>query len=103
MDDEQHQHQSEESREAAALLKLQEAFHQFVHECRNCRREIEAHWQFCGFCRKARFLGQNPKIEYQEFNELQTLKRSKKQLCDRTLMLPRGTTTHENRIYKTTV
>ena len=36
------------------------------------------------FCRKVRFLGQNPKIEYQEFNELQTLKRSKKQLCDRT-------------------
>jgi hypothetical protein len=36
------------------------------------------------FCRKVRFLGQNPKIGYQEFNELQTLKCSKKQLCDRT-------------------
>jgi hypothetical protein len=35
-----------------------------------------------GFCRKVRFFGQNPKIEYQEFNELQILKRSKKQLCD---------------------
>jgi hypothetical protein len=55
------------------------------------------------FCRKVRFLGQNPKIEYQEFNELQTLKRSKKPLCDRTLMLPGSTTTHENRIYKATV
>ncbi len=36
------------------------------------------------FCRKVRFLGQNPKIWYQEFNELQTPKLSKKQLCDRT-------------------
>src|SRR6266446_8878426 len=38
-----------------------------------------------GFCRKVRFLGQNPKIGYQEFNELQTPKLSKKQLCDRTI------------------
>ncbi len=28
--------------------------------------------------------GQNPKIEYQEFNDLQTPKLSEKQLCDRT-------------------
>jgi len=28
-----------------------------------------------GFCRKVRFLGQNPKIGYQEFNELQTPQR----------------------------
>src|SRR5262245_60218418 len=40
-----------------------------------------AHW----FCRKVRFLGQNPKIGYQKFNDLQTAKISKKQLCDRTL------------------
>ncbi len=46
--------------------------------------------------------GQNPKIEYQEFNDLQTPKLSEKQLCDRTLMLPESTTTHENRIYKAT-
>jgi len=37
------------------------------------------------FCRKVRFLGQNPKIECREFNDLQTAKLSKKQLCDRTL------------------
>ena len=30
-------------------------------------------------------MGQNPKIGYQEFNELQTPQFSKKQLCDRTL------------------
>gem|GEM_PF-6060432 len=36
------------------------------------------------FCRKVRFLGQNPKIGYQKFNDLQTAKISKKQLCDRT-------------------
>jgi Double zinc ribbon len=42
--------QSEESREESALLKLQEEFHQFLHECRDCRREIEAHWQFCAHC-----------------------------------------------------
>src|SRR5205085_2151133 len=36
------------------------------------------------FCRKVRFLGQNPKVGCQEFNELQTPKLSKKQLCDRT-------------------
>src|SRR5262245_957696 len=39
---------------------------------------------FEGFCRKVRFLGQNPKIGYQKFNDLQTAKLSKKQLCDRT-------------------
>src|SRR5215831_16585682 len=36
------------------------------------------------FCRKVRSLGQNPKIGYQKFNDLQTAKISKKQLCDRT-------------------
>jgi hypothetical protein len=36
------------------------------------------------FCRKVRFLGQNPKIGYEEFNDLQTLALSKKQLCDST-------------------
>jgi putative transposase len=36
------------------------------------------------FCRKVRFLGQNPKIGWQEFNDLETPKLSKKQLCDRT-------------------
>src|SRR5882724_7827282 len=41
-------------------------------------------WQTFGFCRKVRFLGQNPKIECREFNDLQTAKLSKKQLCDRT-------------------
>jgi len=41
--------------------------------------------QVYGFCRKVRFLGQNPKIGYQKFNDLQTAKISKKQLCDRTL------------------
>jgi len=39
---------------------------------------------FRGFCRKVRFLGQNPKIGYQKFNDLQIAKLSKKQLCDRT-------------------
>jgi hypothetical protein len=43
-----------------------------------------ARWASPRFCRKVRFLGQNPKIGYQEFNELQTPKLSKKQLCDRT-------------------
>jgi hypothetical protein len=37
-----------------------------------------------GFYRKVRFLGQNPKIGYQKFNDLQTAKLLKKQLCDRT-------------------
>src|SRR2546428_4293506 len=41
-------------------------------------------WRFLRFCRKVRFLGQNPKIECREFNDLQTAKLSKKQLCDRT-------------------
>jgi hypothetical protein len=36
-----------------------------------------------GLCRKVRVLGQNPKIGYQKFNDLQTAKISKKQLCDR--------------------
>ena len=51
MDEEHPQPSSEESREEAALLKLQEEFRHFVHECRDCRRELEAHWQFCAHCR----------------------------------------------------
>ena len=43
MDEEQQQPQSDESREESALLKLQEAFHQFNQECLDCRREIAAH------------------------------------------------------------
>jgi len=54
------------------------------------------------FGRKVRFLGQNPKIGCQEFNGLETPQLSNMQLCDRTLMLPGSTTTHENRIYKAT-
>jgi predicted amidophosphoribosyltransferase len=50
MDEEKHQPQSEESREESALLKLQEEFHHFIHECLDCRREIESHWQFCAHC-----------------------------------------------------
>jgi hypothetical protein len=42
------------------------------------------------FCRKVRFLGQNPKIGCQEFNNLQTHKLSKKQLCDRTEITAQG-------------
>jgi hypothetical protein len=45
MGEEQQQQQSEESWEESALLKLQEEFHQFIQECRDCRREIESHWQ----------------------------------------------------------
>ena len=50
MDEEQPQPSSEESREEAALLKLQEEFRHLVHECRECRSELEAHWQFCAHC-----------------------------------------------------
>ena len=50
MDAEHQQSQSEESREGSALRKLQAEFHHLVHECRECRREIGAHWQFCAHC-----------------------------------------------------
>ena len=41
MDDKQQQPQSEERRGESTLLKLHEEFHQFMQECRDCRREIE--------------------------------------------------------------
>jgi hypothetical protein len=50
MDDEHHQPPSEERRWESTLLKLHEEFHQFMQECRDCRREIEGHWQFCAHC-----------------------------------------------------
>ena len=37
MDDEQHRQQAEQRREESALLKLQEEFHQFLHECQACQ------------------------------------------------------------------
>jgi hypothetical protein len=36
-----------------------------------------------GLCRKFQFWGQNPKTEHRQFNDLQTTKLSKKQICDR--------------------
>ena len=50
MDAEPHQSPSEESQEESAVLKLQEELHRLVHECRECRRELDAHWQFCAHC-----------------------------------------------------
>jgi predicted amidophosphoribosyltransferase len=50
MDDGHQQPQAEERWEEATLLKLHEEFHQFMHECLDCRREIDAHWQFCTHC-----------------------------------------------------
>jgi uncharacterized membrane protein YeaQ/YmgE (transglycosylase-associated protein family) len=44
---------------------------------------------FSWFCRKFQFWGQNPKIGYQKFNDLQTPKLSKKQICDRTVACPK--------------
>jgi hypothetical protein len=50
MDDEQQRHQSAQRLVESSLLKLQEAFHQFVHECHECQREIALHWQVCAHC-----------------------------------------------------
>jgi predicted amidophosphoribosyltransferase len=50
MDDEQHRQQSAQSRLESSLLKLQEEFHQLIHECHECQREIEPHWQVCAHC-----------------------------------------------------
>src|SRR5438128_10571976 len=50
MNNEQHCQQSEQSRMESALLKLQAEFHQLLQECRDCRREIEPHWQVCAHC-----------------------------------------------------
>jgi hypothetical protein len=36
-----------------------------------------------GLCREFEFWGQNPKTKHQQFNDLQTTKLSKKQICDR--------------------
>ncbi len=33
-----------------SLLRQQEAFHVLMHECEECRKDIEPHWQFCSHC-----------------------------------------------------
>ena len=48
--DGEHQHQSGERRGESALLKLHAEFHQFMQEGRDCRREIDVHWQFYAHC-----------------------------------------------------
>ena len=50
MDNEQPQQPCEESRLESAVLKLHEAFHQFIHECQECQRELAPHWQVCAHC-----------------------------------------------------
>ena len=53
-----------------------------------------------GLCRKMAFSRQNPKIVYRKTNDLRDQTFLFSVMCDRTLMLPGNTTTHENRIYK---
>jgi hypothetical protein len=53
-----------------------------------------------GLCRKIAFSGQNPKIVYWKIKDLRVQTFLFSVICDRTLMLPGSTTTHENRIYK---
>ena len=50
MDNETQQQQCEEKRLDSSVLKLQEAFHQFIQECQECQGEIEPHWQVCAHC-----------------------------------------------------
>jgi predicted amidophosphoribosyltransferase len=50
MDNEQPPQPSAQSQQESALLKLQQEFHQLLQECRDCRREIAPHWQFCAHC-----------------------------------------------------
>jgi len=47
--DEEKTTQSEEAG-GVRTLEAQEEFHQFIHECRDCRREIASHWQFLRPC-----------------------------------------------------
>ena len=50
MDNEQQRQQSEQRQVESSVLKLQEELHQFIHECQECQREIEPHWQVCTHC-----------------------------------------------------
>ena len=47
MEDEHQRQQAEQRRVKSVVLKLQEEFHQFLHEC---QREIAPHWQVCAHC-----------------------------------------------------
>ena len=50
MDTERQEQPCEESRLDSSMRKLHEEFHQFMHECQACQREIEPHWQVCAHC-----------------------------------------------------
>jgi hypothetical protein len=50
MDSEKQPQQPEQSEVETTLLKRHEELQQLIQECRDCRREIEAHWQFCAHC-----------------------------------------------------
>jgi len=50
MDSEKQRQQPEQSEIEASILKRHEELQLLIQECRDCRREIEAHWQFCAHC-----------------------------------------------------
>ena len=50
MDSENQRQQPEQSEVEATILKRHEELQQLIQECRDCRSEIEAHWQFCAHC-----------------------------------------------------
>jgi hypothetical protein len=46
---EQHEPSSQPDEELGPLQQI-ETFHRFMHECRECQKEIAPHWQFCAHC-----------------------------------------------------
>ena len=50
MDNEQQRQQSAQRQVESSVRKRQEEFHQFLHECQECQREIAPHWQVCTHC-----------------------------------------------------
>lgn len=48
--DEQQNPEPGKAEKETAPLKQLENFHQFMHECMDCQKETEPHWQFCAHC-----------------------------------------------------
>lgn len=48
--DKQPYDETRQRREDETPRQQLEAFHTLDNECRECRRDIEPHWQFCAHC-----------------------------------------------------
>jgi hypothetical protein len=68
------------------IAQLEQEHEQHQQSAQSIEQRLARLRDFQRLCRKFQFWGQNPKTRHRQFNDLQTTKLSKKQICDRAVV-----------------